>query len=164
MNKSKTLKYRVTIGTDVKEFPRHRDMKKFVRTLDASTTFFTTEYWNRRSGVSGAYMPSWEWSSEGQIQYNANRTAHLERKATHVKKQLDQSIEAKSARIAANLVKKTAKQSARKAAKQSARKAERSAAVPPLNGEKVVSARPVHAQANKARKGYVPKVYRKKVA
>lgn len=156
MNKSKTLKYRVTIGTDVKEFPRHRDMKKFVRTLDASTTSFTTEYWNRRTGTNGGYMPSWEWSSEGQIQYNANRTAHLERKATHVKKQLDQSIEAKSARIAANLVKKTAK--------QSARKAERSAAVPPLNGEKVVSARPVHAQANKARKGYVPKVYGKKVA
>lgn len=157
MNKSKTLKYRVTIGTDQpKEFARHRDMKKFVRTLDPAIAVFTTEYWNRRSGVSGAYMPSWEWSSEGQIQYNANRTAHLERKATHVKKQLDQSIEAKSARIAANLVKKTAK--------QSARKAERTTPVPPLNGERVVSARPVHAQANKARKGYVPKVYGKKVA
>ncbi len=162
MNKPKTLKYRVSTATDVKEFRRHKEMKKYVRTLNPETTQFRTEYWSHRTGVSGAYMPSWEWSSEGQIQYNTNRTAHLERKATHVKKQLDQSTEAKSARIAANLVKKTAK--------QSVRKAERTAAVPPLNGEKVVSARPIHAprpihaQANKARKGYVPKVYGKKTA
>ena len=151
MNKSKTLKYRVTIGTDIKEFNRHRDMKRYVRTLDPTTTLFTTSYWNHRSGVSGAYMPSWEWSSEGQTQYNTKRDAHLARKEQHVKKQLDQSAEAKTARIMKNLVKKTAK--------QSTRKAERTATPPPLNGERVVAARPVHAQASKARKGYVPKVY-----
>ena len=156
MNKPKISKYQVTVGTEIKGFRRHAQMKKFVRTLDPATTTFKTEYWSGRTGVNGGYLPSWEWSSEGQVQYNANRIAHLERKATHVKKQLDQSTEAKSARIAANLVKKTAK--------QSVRKAERTAAVPPLNGEKVVSARPIHAQANKARKGYVPKVYGKKTA
>lgn len=151
MNKPKTLKYRVTTSTDTKEFRRYRDMKKYVRTLDPATTVFRTEYWNRRSGVSGAYMLSWEWSSEGQAQYKANRDAHLARKEQHVKRQLDQSAKAKTARIMKNLVKKTAK--------QDTRKAERTATPPPLNGERVVAARPVHAQASKARKGYVPKVY-----
>lgn len=144
----------MTIGTEIKGFPRHRDMKKFVRTLNPATTLFTTSYWNRRSGVSGSYMPSWEWSSEGQMQYQANRTAHLARREQHVKRQLDQSEEAKSARIAANLVKKVEK--------QNIRKMERVTPVPPLNGERVVAARPAHAQANKARKGYAPKVYGKK--
>jgi hypothetical protein len=155
-NKPKTLKYRVTVGTDQpKEFGRHRDMKKFVRSLDPAQVFFNTEYWNRRSGINGAYMPSWEWSTEGQMQYRSNLLAHSARKEQHVKRQLDQSAKAKSARIAANLIKKTAK--------QSLRHAERTAPVPSLNGERVVSARPVHSQANKARKGYVPKVYGKKV-
>lgn len=52
----------------------------------------------------------------------------------------------------------------KRAQKKAARHATRTAPVPPLNGERVVSARPIHPQANKARKGYVPKVYGKKGA
>lgn len=100
MSKPKTLKYRVTIDTDVKEFSRHRDMKKFVRTLNPITTAFKTEYWNHRTGVSGAYMPSWEWSTEGQLQYQANRTAHLERKANITVKQVAIKEDAKARKTA----------------------------------------------------------------
>lgn len=97
MNKSKTLKYRVTVGTEQpKEFRRHRDMKNFVRTLDPAKTFFNTEYWNRRSGINGAYMPSWEWSTEGQLQYQANRAAHLARKANVTEKQMAIKEDAKA--------------------------------------------------------------------
>lgn len=52
----------------------------------------------------------------------------------------------------------------KRAQKKAARHTNRTASVPPLNGERVVSARPVHAQANKARKGYVPKVYGKRAS
>lgn len=86
MNKPKTLKYRVTVGTDQpKEFRRHCEMKKFVRTLDPAKTFFNTEYWSRRTGTNGGYMPSWEWSTEGQLQYQANRAMHLQRIAERPK-------------------------------------------------------------------------------
>jgi len=78
-NKPKISKYQVTVGTEIKGFRRHAQMKKFVRTLDPATTVFKTEYWSGRTGVNGGYLPSWEWSTEGQIQYQANRAAHLQR-------------------------------------------------------------------------------------
>lgn len=51
----------------------------------------------------------------------------------------------------------------KRAQKKAVRHAARTPVSPPLNGERIVSARPTHPQANKARKGYVPKVYGKKV-
>ena len=52
----------------------------------------------------------------------------------------------------------------KRAQKKAARHAARTPAAPPFAGERTVSARPPHPQANKARKGYVPKVYGKKGA
>lgn len=80
-NKPKISKYQVTVGTEIKGFRRHAQMKKFVRTLNPATTIFKTEYWSGRTGITGGYLPSWEWSTEGQLQYQANRAAHLARKA-----------------------------------------------------------------------------------
>lgn len=112
-NKPKTLKYRVTVGTDQpKEFRRHRDMKKFVRTLDPAKTFFNTEYWNPRTGINGGYMPSWEWSTEGQIEYQRKRAAHLIRL----------SVKEKTKRVR---VDSSAKEMAEQATKQEARMAAR---------------------------------------
>lgn len=96
MNKSKILKYQVTIGTEIKGFRRHAQMKKFVRTLNPATTTFKTEYWSGRTGVTGGYLPSWEWSTEGQLQYQTNRAAHLARKAEHTASQTAAKEKAKA--------------------------------------------------------------------
>lgn len=85
MNKPKISKYQVTIGTEIKEFRRHAEMKKFVRTLNPTATTFKTEYWSRRTGLTGGYLPSWEWSTEGQLQYQANLAMHLQRIAERPK-------------------------------------------------------------------------------
>ncbi len=115
MNKPKTLKYRVSTATDVKEFRRHKEMKKFVRTLDPATIVFKTEYWSGRTGLTGGYLPSWEWSTEGQMQYQANRAAHLARKATHVQKQTAEKEAAKANRTAKIALKRAVRTQAAKA-------------------------------------------------
>lgn len=46
----------------------------------------------------------------------------------------------------------------KRAQKKAVRHAARTPVSPPLNGERIVSARPTHPQANKARKGYGKKV------
>ena len=117
MSKPKTLKYRVSTATDVKEFRRHKGMKKYVRTLDPQTTQFRTEYWSGRIGVNGGYLPSWEWSTEGQMQYQAKRAAHLARKAEHTASQAAAKEKAKADRTAKIASKRVARAQAAKAAK-----------------------------------------------